>query len=209
MIIGVDVDGVVVDTPTIWLDYLRSITGVKIDTENVVDYDYTRYFKDELGEMGTDGMDFWRRRDLYDNLLPVDGAQQELQFLKEMGHEIVFVSSIKGDHSKSKYYFLKKHFPFMDGYLTTKEKRYAGVDILVDDFANNFIGSKFHCLLFPARYNDLHQGIPSTMYRGIYHSHHASAAVGLSEWNRIEVDFSRKWHLVKWYILNYSEKIKH
>lgn len=79
-----------------------------------------------------EAMDFWRSETLYDELEPIAGCVDVLEHLSKEA-EIVFVSQIKGRHTRSKYYFLKKWFPFMAGYVATKEKRFARCDILIDD----------------------------------------------------------------------------
>lgn len=137
--IGVDVDGPVFDTGGMWLEWLCNVTKTSFcyGPEERLDYNYTKYFKGELEKLGMDGFEFWRSRTLYDNLTPVEGCVEALKAIHEMGYKIFFVSTIKGDHTKSKYYALKKVAPFMSGYIATKEKWAVDIDVLIDDSIDN------------------------------------------------------------------------
>lgn len=111
--IGIDVDGVVVDTLTL--------------------YKKASPFLD-------DPLDFWRDETLYDNLEPMKGAIEKLEALSQY-FNIVFVSRLKGNHHRSKVYFLKKHFPFMSGFVGTHEKYILNDSLLamVDDLEDNLV----------------------------------------------------------------------
>lgn len=111
--IGIDVDGVVVDTLTL--------------------YKKASPFLD-------DPLDFWRDETLYDNLEPMKCAVEKLEALSQY-FNIVFVSRLKGNHHRSKVYFLKKHFPFMAGFVGTHEKYILNDSLLamVDDLEDNLV----------------------------------------------------------------------
>ena len=141
MRLGVDVDLTVVDTGREWYNFLRGVSEIQVPEyeeflalNTVAPYDMTNVFKDMDYQKC---LSYWRDEFLYDNLEPLKDAVQVLEDLKiSKGCEIVFVSTIKGNHHKSKYYFLKKNFPFLDGFIATKEKKYAKIDIMVDDRLN-------------------------------------------------------------------------
>lgn len=141
MRLGVDVDLTVVDTGRAWYEYLSSVSELKVPSHDEylqivkeIPYDLSKVFSDlDLNKC----LDYWRVDSLYDTLMPLPNVVDVLEDLKaNKRYEIVFVSTIKGNHHKSKYYFLKKHFPFMDGFIATKEKKYANVRMMVDDRLN-------------------------------------------------------------------------
>lgn len=136
-VLGVDVDLTVVDTGSEWLKWLDRLTGknfhkLREGNKGCLPYDLSKLYEPFL-EDKVDAFDFWRNPHLYDNLQPLENAVEVLGRLSKGGWDIVFVSTVKGFHGKSKYYWLKKHFPFMAGALWTKEKHYARVDAMVDD----------------------------------------------------------------------------
>lgn len=109
-----------------------------------IDYNLATYFKEELDSLGMDGLDFFRGDSVYDLLYPIKGSVEVLKELSEQGYEIVFCSALKGRHSKSKYYFLQRYFPFMTGVVFTKEKFLLQCDYIIDDrneFLNMFAGT--------------------------------------------------------------------
>ena len=113
-LLGIDVDGVVVDTLTLYKQ-------ASPDLE--------------------DPLDFWRDENLYDNLVPMEGAVEKLEQLSKY-FGIVFVSRLKGNHHRSKVYFLKKHFPFMTGFVGSHEKWILNRSLvaMVDDLPENLKG---------------------------------------------------------------------
>lgn len=134
-IIGVDVDLTVVRSDYGWFDWCNKLSAHKhyaqdfIDSGKLIPYNFCSLYPDlEVSQV----LDYWRQRDIYDNLSPISGSVEALSYLSKR-HEIVFVSTIKGDHHKSKYQFVDRNYPFMDGFIATKEKKYARVDVMIDD----------------------------------------------------------------------------
>lgn len=134
MRIGVDVDGTVVNTSTfLWGNYLAvRYKRTKELLPNDFKYPYNVADLFEVPE-DCDAFAFWKDPNLYEGLKPFEHSVSVLQQLKNEGHEIIFISQIKGFHSKSKYYFIDKWFPFKDGVVLTKEKHFVGVDVMIDD----------------------------------------------------------------------------
>lgn len=148
-IIGVDVDLTVADSDISHWEWLKSVSTKATDhfvSPSKWDYDLGKYFQMPLG---VDSMDYWRLEDIYDEkpsttpsaiswtrpVMPIRGSQRALAKLSELGWEILFISHVKGNHHKSKVEWLKRMFPFMDGFIATKEKYYANAccDIFIDD----------------------------------------------------------------------------
>lgn len=131
-IVGIDVDLTLVSTDEEWAEYLDSrYMNLGLDLpdfpDNNIDYNLGSYYP-ELKDPYT----FWRMEDVYDNLTPLPYAEEVINDLCER-HEVVFVSTIKGNHHKSKYNFLKRHFPKMSGFVATKEKQYVPCNVFIDD----------------------------------------------------------------------------
>lgn len=130
MIIGVDIDGCVVNTGDHWLSYLQGRYEQISHQPYKVPYDCSELFAIPYD---CDPYSFWRDPHLYEGLRPIEGSVGELGRLKGSGHEIVFISQAKGFHHKSKYQFIDRWFPFRDAVILTKEKHYVNVDIMIDD----------------------------------------------------------------------------
>ena len=143
-----DVDECIVDSADAWLDWISHMIGrdVTVDDHKHA-YNLGKIFADEMKHLRVDPMDFWRQSGLYDTLTPVVDSVEALERIKAMGYEIVFVSHVKGHHSKSKHNFLRRYFGhIMDGYVVTKEKRYVssgtGFDAVIDDRYDYLTGNE-------------------------------------------------------------------
>lgn len=155
MRIGVDVDLCVVGSDYGWINYLLYRYGpmsTPFETEGKLNYNLGVYWDNITGDSH---MDYWRSEFLYEDMEPYPEAKTVLSRLHKEGHEIVFISHIKGATHKSKYYFLKKHFPFMAGFCATQEKYLVDVDVMIDDRDNNLVNFKEGVKLI--RYETIYQ----------------------------------------------------
>lgn len=101
-----------------------------------------------------DPLAYWRDLD-YNQFNPLKGSVEKLEALSNY-FEIVFVSAIKGNHTKTKYYWLKQYFPFMSAYVATKEKWVLNQNktiALIDDRLDNLEGFDYNKrVLFKTNY---------------------------------------------------------
>lgn len=116
-LLGVDVDLCVCPSGQGWLSWLQS-QGQQIYQTG--DYEPLPYNLGQLFPQVEDPFQYWRELD-YSRFEPIEGSVQALEKLSKY-FGIVFISRIKGNHTKSKYYWLKEHFPFMTEYVTTHGK---------------------------------------------------------------------------------------
>lgn len=134
-VIAVDVDLTVVDTLNPWLKWVEKYTGGRKVRNESGQYDLVPEMK-ELLEAADNGhinpFSFWKDDCLYRDLQPLPGSLSALHSLSRQSH-IVFVSSCVPEHTRSKELFLKKWFPFAEGFISTTEKHFVGYDILIDD----------------------------------------------------------------------------
>jgi 5'(3')-deoxyribonucleotidase len=138
--IGIDVDLTIVRSDLEWIRWLSEAQNdVEFTYDNLVDdygwgnvpYDLTKIVSYGCDE-GVDPMNFWKSAYLYDHMKPIAGAVNIIQRWKDQGHKIVFISSCKGHHEKSKYNFIKRNFN-PDGVIFTREKHFVDVDVMIDD----------------------------------------------------------------------------
>lgn len=168
--IGIDVDLVVAPSDKHWLINLQKVTG---KTLNLIptDYNLTNYFKEELDSLGLDGFEWWRGENIYDDIFPYEKSVEVINKWFNRGNEIVFISSIKGNHHKSKYNFLKRHFKF-DAFIATKEKSFVDVDVMIDDrvdIITDFLTRRpfTRSILFPTVYNSGKVSDPNMIWKFI------------------------------------------
>lgn len=130
-----DVDNVVVDLSDKWIGWInmhlpqghRELCRADV----LGTYDFALTVEGKLSRERVHA--FWKQYTLYDDATPLPGSVSALWRLKhKYGMTIVFASHVEGLHSKSKYEFLKRHFP-VDGFVATREKQYIRADIVIDD----------------------------------------------------------------------------
>lgn len=151
-----DVDGVVVDLSRRWYDWICLQTSKYRPAPTFEEvsrhYDYSIPFEGTVDRSVANH--FWKMSHIYDWATPVEGSVELLEAFKAAGWDIVFASHVEGDHSLSKYNFLKKHFP-MDGFMATREKHFLKANIVIDDRAENLLkfSSDVFCVLMDAPHN--------------------------------------------------------
>lgn len=129
-ILGVDVDLTICPSDKGWREWLKERCSVEYP---LGDYESPPY------DLGTQfaGVDdpykYWRELD-YSQFQPIEGSVECLRELSKH-FQIVFISRIKGNHTKSKYYWLKEHFPFMYEYVACHKKHVMNkaVECMIDD----------------------------------------------------------------------------
>lgn len=141
MKIGIDLDLTVYASDWEWMEWLRNVSGELHNPlfthSSEINYDLSKYYT--MPHEKVNGYDFWRNPYLYYGMPLILGAKQAIDGLHILGHDIYFISSIKGAHARSKYYQTKHHFPYMKGCSLTKEKGVFGefLDVFIDDRNSN------------------------------------------------------------------------
>lgn len=128
MIIGVDVDLTVVEMMDPWTEWYERKTG-----EKLMSYEGKTWHIEDLMVHHRNPMEFWINPELYDDKSPIPGSVETLKELHDQGHKIVFVSHCMPEHEDSKRYFIKRHFPFHDAFVSTGDKGYVKCDVFIDD----------------------------------------------------------------------------
>jgi 5'(3')-deoxyribonucleotidase len=134
-----DVDGVVVDLSYQWFEYLKGIVkDVSLSYEDLAhSYDFHGAVSKYITQQ--EAYYFWKQSGLYDGREPLQNASEALWSLKnDHGFSIVFASHVEGNHAKSKFEFLKKHFP-VDGFLATREKHFVRACVAIDDRVDHLV----------------------------------------------------------------------
>jgi len=140
-IIGVDVDLTVCPSDDGWREWLGNKYGyVKCP---MTEYNFSHYYPH-----ADDPFEYWRSLE-YSQFDPLKGSVEKLEHLSSY-FDIVFISAIKGKHNKEKYYWLKEHFPFLKGYIATKEKFLMNNSVcaMIDDRLDNLQGFDQHKRVF-------------------------------------------------------------
>lgn len=158
MRIGLDVDDVVLDLLTPWLNaYNRKHEDANWTPEDLTQWEIWHDIgcsKEEMYALLTP--------DLYDNAQPIPGALEAAKAIRELGHDIVYVTTCPNtDHGLAKLDWLERH-----GFFESNDKMYSvgpwathtskstvPVEWLVDDNVKNVEDFPGHALLVTKPHN--------------------------------------------------------
>lgn len=148
--IAVDMDGVIADILTPWVDVLRKKEGETLSVHDITDWDIGRFCR--CGEKALDYLNY----DLFRRLPVIPGAKEVLKRLQEY-YDIYIVTSAtqKSEIITAKYEWLDEHFPFIEPdyrmFVGKKDPIYT--DYLIDDGIHNLEVFKGIGILFDQPYN--------------------------------------------------------
>lgn len=131
----VDIDNSVANTSTAWWKWMCEVYNHKLTpTKEHTDYNSSVYFREAGNGIKIDPFYFFDRdNEPYNLIQPIRGSKEALWKLSMQGFDIIFVSHIIGDHFENKLEWLEKHYPFMRGFIGTKQKHLVEGDVLIDD----------------------------------------------------------------------------
>jgi 5'(3')-deoxyribonucleotidase len=135
IIVGLDVDGLLLDIHSPWLAKYNRLSGDHLRVEDITDWDITRFVRP-----GWEGLiEGLRTPDLYDLCRPVAGARQGVEALLDRGYRLVVITHDYPSHLGTKVAALGEFFPSLRRIVFAKEKwaTVPGIDLLIDDGAHN------------------------------------------------------------------------
>jgi len=126
----VDVDLTLVDSKKHWLDWYFNLTGHDISNEISKD----SHNIEELMHNHYDPYAFWKKPNLYDDMIPFTSSVEVLTYLHNRGCEIIFCSACFPEHENSKKMFLQRNYKFPFKFVSTKDKGAVRCDYAIDDY---------------------------------------------------------------------------
>ena len=155
--IAVDVDGPTADLHSEWLRLYNQDYDDDMTVEDITQWEMPPLVKPECGVKILDYLDI---PTLYDNIKPTKGAFEGIEYLRALGHRIVFNSSCVIDRSDEKLHWLIKHGfvkstnkYFFNDWMVVTDKSLINADILIDDRPKNIKDFKGLGILFDEPYN--------------------------------------------------------
>lgn len=150
-IYAVDVDGVVADLATAWLNRYNKDYNDHVTPANILSWDMHLYVKPECG---TKLYDYIEDPTLYDEVLPTDGALEGIKILSSV-FRVIFVTNSTIGASGAKYNWLLKQgfLSRLDDYIECKDKSLVKADLLLDDRLKNLLDFSGTGILYTQPWN--------------------------------------------------------
>jgi 5'(3')-deoxyribonucleotidase len=150
MKIIVDVDDVVADLVTAWLNAYNEDWDDNLNRNDITEWDMIPFVKEECGAQI---YDYLKEPGLYKNVKPITGAWAGVKTLQMMGDTILFVTA--GSFLGEKQEWLEQ-LQFMGEntyFIATKNKELIPADIIIDDRVDNLISHSAIGILFDRPHN--------------------------------------------------------
>lgn len=152
-VILVDMDDVMIDLVSHWVETLNQKYDLSVKPENITDWDMTKFFPtlstDEIYNPLTKKK-FWK------DIKPISYAQYYLELMATEGYQIYICTSTNWKNVRYKVkYVLKKYFDFIswENVIITANKQLIKADYLIDDGVHNLLGGDYTKLLFAKPHN--------------------------------------------------------
>lgn len=153
MTILVDMDDVLWGLLPEWVRCLNEAHGLSVKVENITEWDMTKAYPtltpEEIAEPLT-------KRELWESVEPLPGAQDGLRALMEIGHDVYCLSASSHLTIAQKVeYAMKRLYPFVpENHLIFAHKKcLVHGDVLIDDSPHNLVGGYYKGILMDTPYN--------------------------------------------------------
>lgn len=178
MLIGVDLDGVLVDFMSSFLNYYNHVYGTNLTRDQIYTYDLWKIFGETREKAIQKISDFYKTHH-FNSLEPIQDSIEAIDTLKQ-NHDLVVITSRHNDIIEGTKRWLEKYFPnkFSEVYLTNQyslDEDYRrksdicldlGINVLIEDsldYAKECI-PKTRVLLFDQPWNQS-QKLPESITR--------------------------------------------
>lgn len=158
-IVGIDVDGVLLDILPPWCRLYNRDWNDKLVPEQVTDWNMASFVKEECGKqvyryLGT--------TELYDRMDAVAGAAEGVQAIRDMGAQVLFITTSQDGQGDAKREALRRlgflppasEDPFASELCQFPHKHLLPISLMIDDYIGNLEPLQVPGILFPAPYNE-------------------------------------------------------
>lgn len=150
--IAVDMDQVLVDLITPWLDRYNNDYNDTLEPSDVTSWNFCHIVKPECGKKIYEYLD---DQELFRTLPLMEDSQEVLLELSKQYELFVVTAPWNPDNMATKFRYLQKYFSFIpeSNYVFTRNKSIVNADWLIDDKPDNLLGFQGVGILFDAPHN--------------------------------------------------------
>lgn len=152
--VGIDFDGVLVDTVTQYLYWFNKITGESIKPNQLINYDTSKIVPEKFHYIA---QQLWNEKFLYNNIQPITDSQRYTKMLTYNSQIEMYVITVSNSEiMNTKCKVIKRLYPWIKDeniiLMTGYNKTLINVDVLIDDNPENFSDNE-NKILFDATWN--------------------------------------------------------
>lgn len=157
MILCIDVDDVICNLQETVVNLFNKRYGSRYKLNDFTEYNIMNVLPAQDGIVMRD---MYAESGLYDKVLPIPGAQDSIQKLMNMGHEVYLVTAAIPKTYGEKIEFIKRYFPFVDEsrIVCMKHKWMFKCDLMIEDNLSTLLAKpSYHRILMDMPWNrDVH-----------------------------------------------------
>lgn len=169
MIIGLDLDGTVVDSPQQVVNYINERLGLNLVMDDFKTYSMEDALPDQYKWIVDSA---FRDSEMWRNVTLIDGAYEVIKKLYKEGHEIYFATSSLPSNLRKKIGHLTRCLDFFPKdyiwrhTINIHNKQLLKFDVLVDDALFNLLGEReYYSICFDMPYNQTNDKEIPNFYR--------------------------------------------
>lgn len=153
MVIAVDVDDVICNLQEVVIDIFNKKFGSNYTLDDFKEYDIMNILTTQ------DAMvmkEMYGMSGLYDKVKPIPGAQEALEKLINLGHQVYLVTAAIPETYGEKVAFIKRFFPYIDdGHIVAMKHKYMfKCDVMVEDNLQALLAKPYyHRICFDRPWN--------------------------------------------------------
>lgn len=134
MVIGIDIDGTLLDIHTPWLAEYNRRSGDDLRVDQIIIWNAHLLMKPPWAEKYYT----YRTPELYEDVQPLPGAVEGVAALAEAGHTLVAITADGPEFVPVKQRLLEAYFPGIQHMVFSERKRNTvKIDLLIDDARHN------------------------------------------------------------------------
>lgn len=151
-IIAVDVDGVCADLASTWIEKYNMDYSDNLNVNDIKDWNIHHFVKPICGHKIYEYLEY---PELYDMVHPIENSKDGIEYLRQLGFRIIFVTSSTRGASGRKYDWLNEwgFITTLKDYVEAQDKSLILADYMIDDYDVNINLFKGIGILFSQEWN--------------------------------------------------------
>jgi 5'(3')-deoxyribonucleotidase len=149
-VIALDVDDTVLDLVTTWLSLYNTEFEDTLTKDQILDWDIASFVKSDAKDMI---LSYIKDSDVFYGSQPIEDALEAVQYMKSLGHRIIFVTVNNVDNCKINWLKEKGFLERDEDFVCCKDKSLIRADCLIDDNYDNCMSFKTSAFLFSQPWN--------------------------------------------------------
>jgi 5'(3')-deoxyribonucleotidase len=150
VIIGIDIDDTILNLLDPWILAYNKDYNDNLKRENIIDWKFDQFVKEEAK---FDIYNYINSPDIFENAKPIKWALEVINYLKSLGHRIIFITANNPDNIKQWWLGEYGFWNGQENFVLAYDKSLITTDFLIDDKFENVQNAQGIGILFNQYHN--------------------------------------------------------